>query len=124
MSENIVLTTGVYDLIKDHVRRRKVTKTEEDILVEELKNASQVTRKELPEDVVTVDKMITVKTGEETKKITLVGPAKAKPNKNKYSVLSDLGIAIIGYKVGDIVKWPSKDGEVQYEILAVEALAN
>ncbi len=121
MSE-IILTTGVYDLIKDHVRRRKVTKAEEEILLEELRTAKQVSRKELPNDVVTIDKMVTVKFNDTTKTVALVGPTKAKPNKNKYSVLSDLGIAVVGYKVGDIVKWPSENGEISYEILQVEEM--
>ncbi|WP_177765241.1 GreA/GreB family elongation factor [Flavobacterium sp. I3-2] len=122
MSENIILTTGVYDLIKDHVRRRKVTKVEEEILLNELKFAKQVVRKELPNDIVTVDRIVTVKTENETKTVTFVGPSKAKPNKNKFSILSDVGIAIVGYKEGDIVKWPTNDGEISYEILKVEKI--
>lgn len=120
MSENIILTTGVYDLIKDHIRRRRVSKVEEEILLNELKYAKQVVRKVLPEEIVTVDRIITVKADETTKTVTLVGPSKAKPNKNKLSILSDLGIAIVGYKVGDIIKWPTSNGEIQYEILKVE----
>lgn len=122
MSENIILTTGIYDLIKDHVRRKKVTKAEEEILLHELKTASRATRKELPNDVVTIDRLVSVKKSNtnETITVTFVSPDKAKPNKNKYSILSEIGIAIVGYKVGDIVNWPTKDGEIQYEILSVE----
>ena len=51
MSANVILTTGIYDLIKDHVRRKKVTIEQEEILLAELKKASQVLRKDLPEDI-------------------------------------------------------------------------
>jgi len=124
MSANIILTTGIYDLIKDHVRRRKVTKEEEEILLNELKSASQVTRKELPTDVVTIDRLVSIKKSNtnETVTVTFVSPDKAKPNKNKLSILSDIGIAVVGYKTGDVVKWPSKDGEIEYEILSVEEI--
>ena len=33
MSQNIILTTGTYDLIKDHIRRKKVTPQEEELLL-------------------------------------------------------------------------------------------
>ena len=48
MSQNIILTTGIYDAIKDHLRRKKVTKNEEVRLTSELRNAVQVRRRELP----------------------------------------------------------------------------
>ena len=47
MSTNIILTTGTYDLIKDHIRRKKVNKEQEEILTNELKYAQQVLRKDL-----------------------------------------------------------------------------
>ncbi len=122
MSENIILTTGIYDLIKEHVRRKKVTIEEENILIEELKNASQVLRKELPEGVVTVNSIVTYKnhTTNEEKTVTFVGPKKSKPSKNKISILSDEGIAMVGYKIGDTIEWPSKKGNLKLEILNVE----
>lgn len=126
MSENIILTTGVYDLIKDHIRRRRATKAQEEILINELKKAKQVVRRELPEDIVTLNKLVTVKNinSNEILTVTFVSPDKAKPNKNKPSILSELGIAIVGYKVGDIISWPSNEGEIKYEILKVDSLPN
>lgn len=125
MSQNIILTTGTYDLIKDHVRRKKVTPQEEDLLLGQLKNASQVLRKNLPEDIVSVNRRITYKDhlNNEEKTILLVGPDKAKTSKNKISVLSDEGIAMVGYKVGDLVEWPAKKGNLKLEILKVEVEA-
>lgn len=125
MSQNIILTTGVYDLIKDHLRRKKATKAEEEILYAELKNAKQVLRKNLPDDIVTVNKLITVKNKNtnKTETVTFVGPTKVKTAKKRFSILSEIGIAIVGYKVGDVIKWPSSQGEIQYEILKVESIA-
>ncbi len=125
MSQNIILTTGTYDLIKDHVRRKKVTPQEEELLLNQLKHATQVLRKNLPEDIVSINRRVTYKdhASNVEKTILLVGPDKVKTSKNKISVLSDEGIAMIGYKVGDVVEWPAKKGTLKLEILKVEAEA-
>lgn len=52
--KNIILTTGIYGLIKDPIRRRKVTAIEDQVLPLQLKNAKHVLRKDLPANVVTV----------------------------------------------------------------------
>ena len=122
MSQNIILTTGAYDLIKDHVRRKKVTPQEEELLLGQLKKATQVLRKNIPEDIVSINRKITYKDhlNNEEKTILLVGPEKAKTSKNKISILSDEGLAMIGYKVGDLIEWPSQKGNLKLEILKVE----
>ena len=125
MSQNIIVTTGTYDLIKDHIRRKKVTPQEEELLLSQLKNASQVLRKNLPEDIVSINRRVTYKdhVKNEEKTIVLVGPDKVKVSKNKISVLSDEGIAMIGYKEGDLIEWPAKKGNLKLEILKVAEMA-
>lgn len=125
MSQNIILTTGTYDLIKDHLRRKKVTPQEEELLLGELKHATQVLRKNLPEDIVSINRKVTYKdhVKNEEKTILIVGPENAKVSKNKISVLSDEAIAMVGYKVGDLIEWPAKKGNLKLEILKVEVEA-
>jgi regulator of nucleoside diphosphate kinase len=122
MSENIVLTTGIYDLIKDHLRRKKTTIQQEEILLNQLKLAKQVRRKELPEDVVTINCEVKVKdfSTNEEEKYLLVDDNKEKVKKGKYSILSPIGLATVGNKVGDVITWPFADGEKKIEILGVE----
>lgn len=122
MSEQIILTTGIYDAIKDHVRRKKVTAEEETRLLAELKGAKQVRRRELPDDVVTVDKKVRIKdhTQKREQEYIFVGTAEAKPKRNKHSILSEMALATVGYKVGDVISWPFADGERKIEILNVE----
>lgn len=122
MTENIVLTTGVYDLIKDHLRRKRTTKEEEQILLDQLKGATQVLRKELPEGVVTVNCEVNVKdmaTNEEQKYL-FVQTNREKVKKAKYSILSPMGLAIVGNKIGDVINWPFEGGEKKLEIIGVE----
>jgi len=52
-----------------------------------------------------------------------VSPEKAKPKKNRHSILMDEGLATIGYKIGDVIEWPANDGTKKYEILNVEAVS-
>lgn len=123
MSNQIVLTTGIYDVVKDYVRRKRVSINEENRLIEELRDAKQVLRRDLPEDVVTVDRKVTIKDhtlNEEQEYIFVPTSIKPKPTKNKYSILSDMALATVGYKVGDIINWPFKEGERKIEILKVE----
>ena len=122
MSDQIILTTGIYDAIKDHLRRKKVSHNEEVRLASELRNALQVRRRVLPEDVVTVNRKVTIKDLSQNKEeeYIFVGVAEAKPKKNKHSILSDMALATVGYKVGDVIEWPFRDGERRIEVLKVE----
>lgn len=122
MSENVILTTGIYDMIKDHMRRKKVTKEEEDRLTLELKNAQQVLRRELPEGIVTVNRRVKIKdhTNNQEEEYMFVSSNRANVKKRKFSILCDIAVATVGRKVGDVVEWPFKDGERKLEILMVE----
>lgn len=122
MTESLVLTTGVYDVVKEHIRKKRVTPAEETLLTAELKTAKQVLRKELPTDVVSVNRFVTIKdhTINQEQKYLFVGDDKSKPNKGKHSILCDVALATVGRKVGDIIEWPFKDGQRKIEVLKVE----
>ncbi|MDR6921884.1 MULTISPECIES: GreA/GreB family elongation factor [Chryseobacterium] len=122
MSDHITVTTGIYDAIKDTLRRKKVSKEEEKRLTEELRKAKQVLRRDLPEDIVTVERKVTLKdhTLDFEHEYIFVSSAKSKPAKNKHSILSDIALAVVGYRVGDVISWPFREGERKIEILKVE----
>lgn len=124
MTQDIILTTGVYDLIKDHIRRKKATPEEEETLRLQLKNAKQLTRKNLPLDVVTVDAKVTIKNldTDQDEIYTFVAPDKAKRRNNTESILSTIGLALVGCKIGDVVNWSFGEEEKQLEIINVERL--
>ena len=124
MTKNIIVTTGIYDLIKDQIRRKRVTQAEEDLLNNELKNARQVLRRELPQDVVTVNRRVTLKdhTNNTEKTYIFVDSNKERKKKGKYAITSDIGLAIVGYKTGDVINWPFRNGERKIEIVKVETV--
>ena len=111
-------------MIKDHIRRKKVTPIEEEILKSELKAARQVRRKDLPADVVDIGSRITIKdhSTNEEEVYQFVVPDKAKPKNYTKSILTRMGLALVGYKAGDLVKWPFDDQMREIEILKVERL--
>lgn len=124
-SQSIILTTGVYDLIKDHIRKKKVSPHEEEILALQLKKAQQVTRKNLPENIVTVDARVTIKdrATEQVECFVFVAPDKVKKKHKTESILSTIGLAVVGCREGDIIHWPFEGQDKQLEIVKVERLA-
>lgn len=124
MTTSIVLSTGIFDLLKDHIRRRKLSTYNQEKLVQELRNARQILNKDIPTDVVTVNTRVRVKeleTGEEFTYV-LVPPAKAK-NKNKtISILSPIGVAMVGYSQGSELSWEMPEGIKTYRIEEVSRL--
>ncbi|NLF70148.1 MAG: nucleoside diphosphate kinase regulator [Candidatus Anammoximicrobium sp.] len=76
-------------------------------LVAELQRAEIVASDEVPDDVVTMNSTVVLRdmeTGEE-ETYTLVYPNHADIARNRLSVLAPVGTAILGYHVGDVVRW-------------------
>lgn len=126
MNQDIILTTGIYDLIKDLLRRKKVTPFVEDQLVVQLKRAKQIRRRELPDNVVTIDCKVTIKDllTSELQTFTFVAPSKAKRRNNTESIVGNVGLALVGNKIGDQIKWDFGTGEKNIEIVNVERFQN
>lgn len=87
-------------------------------LENELKKATVVEPREVPGDIVTMNSIVRVKdvnTGEEHTLI-LVFPGKEGMNGKAVSILSPMGIALIGYREGDILTWDLPTGTVKIQI--------
>jgi len=90
-------------------------------LAEELNHGIVVSPKEVPENVITMNSRVLlreVSTGE-TMTCWLVFPDKVDAVKNPVSILSSLGIAMIGYKIGDVFTWESPRGAQEMEVLDI-----
>ena len=94
-------------------------------MTKELRHAEQILRRDLADNIVTVGKKVTIKelNSNQEYQLNFVSPEKAKPKKNRHSILMDEGLATIGYKIGDVIEWPANDGTKKYEILNVEAVS-
>jgi regulator of nucleoside diphosphate kinase len=120
----IILSRGIFDLLRAHIRSKKLSKYNEAKLELELKSANQVLRSALPANIVDVDTRVRVKevtTGNEFT-YDLVAPAKARNKHNTISILSPISVAILGYPVGAEVQWEMPDGVKIYKIEEVTKL--
>lgn len=83
-----------------------------DILESELARAKIVPPDEVPPYVVTMNSCVRIidTSSNEEIKCTLAYPSDAESHKGALSILSDLGVAIIGYSVGDTIRWEFPEG--------------
>jgi len=83
-----------------------------DVLERELARAKVVPPDEIPPYIVTMNSCVLISdtSSNEKMKYTLVYPSDADLQKGKLSILSDLGVAIIGYSVGDTIRWEFPEG--------------
>ena len=90
-------------------------------LINEMNRAIIISPKEVPENVITMNSRVLLRDVESGKDMTLwlVFPDKMDAVKNPVSILSPLGTAMIGYKVGDDFTWESPTGKKQIEVLDI-----
>jgi len=76
-------------------------------LEEELDRAHVVAPEEIPPDVITMNSTarVTFLQSGKTMDLVLVFPPDADIEKGKISILAPLGIALLGYRVGDTIEW-------------------
>jgi len=120
----IILSRGIFDLLRAHIRSRKLSKYNEAKLDLELKSATQVLRSAVPENIVDIDTRVRVKevsSGNEYS-YDLVAPAKARNKHQTISILSPIAVAILGYPQGAEVQWEMPDGLKVYRIEEVTKL--
>lgn len=87
-------------------------------LTNELDRALIVAPAELPEDVITLNSSVEVEdleTGEALRYI-VVPPDYADLAEGKISVLAPVGMALLGYRVGDEIEWPVPGGTARMRI--------
>ncbi|MDD4355977.1 MAG: nucleoside diphosphate kinase regulator [Smithellaceae bacterium] len=83
-----------------------------DLLEKELYRAVLVEPENIPRDVITMNSRVSITdtaTGEKMV-YTLVFPSGANIADNKLSIMAPLGMALLGYRKGDIVKWTVPSG--------------
>lgn len=87
-------------------------------LEREIERGAEVRPQEVPPDVVTMNSEVRVTDQEsgESNVYRIVFPGDADYEKRKISILAPLGIALLGYRVGDVVDWNMPRGVRQLRI--------
>jgi regulator of nucleoside diphosphate kinase len=91
-------------------------------LSEELNRAEIVLPEDIPRDVVTMNSRVTICDADtkEVETYSLVFPAGANISQNKISILSPVGTALIGCRVGYLVEWKVPAGLRKLEVKKIE----
>lgn len=117
MESTIKITNADYEKLYNVIQLAKNTKTSEikelDTLGNEIKRAEKVDPHKIAPDFITMNSEIEI-IDLETKKtmtIKLVYPQDADIKQGKVSVLSPLGSALIGYKLGDSISFEVPKGK-------------
>jgi len=100
------------DLIEGMRSTPKAAKLNLDLLEKEINEGILVDPENVPEDVITMNSKVNVSDIESGEKMTymLVFPSEANISKNKLSILAPLGMALLGYRKGDIIEWGVPSG--------------
>lgn len=119
---HIVMTQFDYDRINELLASKKPLDEYDEALLAELDKAEIVEPKEIPADVITMNSHVRFRDGKgKTREYWLVFPEDADIMENKLSILSPVGCALLGYRVGDTVKFPAPQGET--ELVVEEVLS-
>jgi len=113
MNTNEIMITGfdygrIMSMI-DQMRNAfsKEQKENAEKLVMELKRARKVDSSAIPRDCVTMNSIFEIKEVDksDTRTLALVFPEKANIEENRVSILSPVGTAVLGYRVGNVIHW-------------------
>lgn len=113
----------------DHVRLQRLISPAAGVSVEIAKaleaviwDGDVVASPEVPPQVVTMYSQVMVQEeGEPARKLVLCYPNDAEPSTGFVSVLSPIGRALLGLRVGQVATWPAPDGR-ERSALVVEML--
>ncbi|MDD4290454.1 MAG: nucleoside diphosphate kinase regulator [Patescibacteria group bacterium] len=117
---NIIYITEVdHKKLIDILNKKSHLDDHDEALMIELNRATIVKPEDIPDNVITMNSQIVFYDIENKEKLKywLVFPEDADISQNKISVLSPIGCALLGYKVGDIisVKTPKWEKELRVE---------
>lgn len=90
-------------------------------LYKQLVTAKMVPQVNISREVVTMNSRMLLKDilNEREAEVTITYPQDADNRERKISVLSSIGVALLGRQVGDVVEWNTPKGMGQFEILEV-----
>ena len=89
-------------------------------LNEELAGALIVDEQDMPSDVVRFNSTVTINAGDWNRTIQLVIPSERDTKSDKISIMSLMGMVLIGYSTGDLLRWEFPNGTKELSIVKVK----
>jgi len=107
--------SSLIEEIRQHDDKRKMDLSS---LERELDRGHVVEPEDIPKDVITMNSRIifTDVASKETMTVSLVFPSDADFEKKKISILSPIGTALLGYRIGDTIEWKVPSGTKRLRI--------
>ena len=95
-----------------------------DELLAELERASVVIDDNFPADVVGIGSTVSYETDNgQTRTVTLCYPAEADIERSMVSVMTPIGVALLGLSPGQSINWSARDGHIhRLTVTSVEAI--
>jgi regulator of nucleoside diphosphate kinase len=124
-TNGIVVMQSDYEVMSSYIKGRSGTGRYDNEnatkLLLELNRATVVDKNVFPKKVVRINSRVLVKEeiGGKMYDLTVVTPEKADIKSRKVSFLAPIGMALIGFKEGDKVKWEVPSGEKVFTIVNV-----
>lgn len=123
INDSIILKKTDYDMLVKYIYSRLTPLSSDnrnaEQLYEELKNARVIEEEEaFPDDVIGLSSFVEVEeqlTGRKMK-FTIVLPSEANLGKKRLSIFAPLGIALMGYRKGQVVNWEMPSGNKTFYI--------
>ena len=124
MERKMVITINDYQRLMGFIEFASLkTKMPEVVsrLIEGLTNAKKLPQETISGNVITMNSRVLLKdiSGAREAELTITYPQDADNKERKVSVISPIGIALLGKQVGDIVSWNTPAGDGQFRILKV-----
>lgn len=123
---SLILTRDDYELLKKYISSRIDTISAEQSIAEQLQAEIEHARvvetvDDAPADTVRLYSTVEIEEEKTKRKLRfqLVLPGEADIKKEKLSIYAPLGIALMGYRKGQKVKWRMPAGEKLFKILNV-----
>jgi regulator of nucleoside diphosphate kinase len=89
-------------------------------LARELERALIVEPADMPPDVITMNSTARLSLGDAgERELTLVYPRDADGRADRVSILSPVGSAMLGLRVGDTIAWPAPGGAIELRVRAI-----
>jgi len=116
--EKIYITQNDYAKLKKLINEKTPQDEYDRILLVELEKAKIVAAEKIPSDVITINSQVEFIDLNSNNKLTyfIVFPAEADIKQNKISILSPIGCALLGYKIGDTIELTTPGGQKKLKV--------
>lgn len=91
------------------------------VLQKKLEDAEVLDAGQIPPDVVTMNSRVLLRNLDSAEEIvhTLTFPGGANPEQGRVSILSSIGIAMLGHKAGDVLECGASEGVKRFRVMKV-----